>query len=74
MWMFTNLRFVMMTVIAVTQVDVAIISVLCSELTSIYTIRLLLNKKEFENGYAFQNTMESDETYFNQFLVKNFKI
>jgi len=47
MWLFSNLRQVMMIVIAVTQVDIAIISVLCSELTSIYTIRLLLNKKMY---------------------------
>lgn len=35
--------------VTISQIDIAILKVIYSELTSIYTIRLLLNEKEFKN-------------------------
>ena len=44
----SSLRYVLLTVISVTQMDLAIFSVLVSEVSSFFTIRLLLNEKEFK--------------------------
>jgi hypothetical protein len=53
MWIITSLRNVMMIVISISQIDVALLQVLYGELTSLYTIRMLLNEKSFpEDGYA----------------------
>ncbi len=43
-----GLRGVFMVVISISQVDIALISVIVSEITSIWTVRLLLNEKTFE--------------------------
>jgi hypothetical protein len=47
-YLFFNTRTVIMTVIAVTQVDIALIGVLASEFASIFCIRWLLNRKKFK--------------------------
>ena len=43
----SNLRGVLIIVISVSQFDLALINVIVSELTTIFTIRILLNEKEF---------------------------
>jgi hypothetical protein len=47
MFMVSGLRQVFMTVITITQIDIAVWSLLVSEFASFYTIRLLLNEKTF---------------------------
>ena len=47
MFMTSNIRSVFMLIVSVTQVDLALFSVLVTESTSIFTIRWLLNKKQF---------------------------
>ena len=47
MYFINSLRGVFMIVISVTQIDMALISVLISEITSIWTVRMLLNEKNF---------------------------
>lgn len=50
MWAINNVRNVFMTVVTVTQIDLAFASVLMSELASIFATRLLLNEKTFATG------------------------
>lgn len=52
MWFINSIRNVFGVIISVTQIDLALANVLISEITSIFTIRYLLNEKTFE--------MESD--------------
>lgn len=47
MWSINSVRGIFMTVIAVTQFDLAFASVIVSEIASIFTIRMLLNAKTF---------------------------
>ena len=47
MYLISNLRYVFEIMLTITQVDIAIYSVLVSEFTGIITIRILLNEKEF---------------------------
>lgn len=47
MWFINAVRDVFMTVVAVTQIDLAFASVLMSQVASIFTVRLLLNEKTF---------------------------
>ena len=49
MYMINNLRAVILMVISITQVDLALIICMTSEITSIFTIRMLLNEKVFED-------------------------
>ena len=44
-----SLRMVLFTVITVTQIDIALINCVIAELTSVFTVRALLNKKNFVN-------------------------
>ena len=41
--------------ITITQIDIAVLRVIYSEITTIITIRLLLNEKEFRNEKEFIN-------------------
>ena len=47
MYLITSIRQVLLVVITVTQIDIALIVCAISELASLYTIRILLNEKEF---------------------------
>jgi hypothetical protein len=47
----SSLRYIFEVMITITQLDIAIYSVIISEITTIFTIRLLLNEKRFtKNG------------------------
>ena len=46
-YLVTSIRQVLLIVISVTQIDIALIVCVISELASLYTIRILLNEKEF---------------------------
>ena len=50
MYTIDGTREVIMIVMAVSQVDIALWGVLCSEMASIFTIRMLLNEKKFKKG------------------------
>lgn len=49
MYMINNLRDVILMVISITQVDLALIIYMTTEITGIFTIRMLLNRKLFED-------------------------
>ena len=59
MFMVSGLRSLFMTVISVTQFDIALWSLVISEITCIYTIRLLLNEKEFPNVFNKLEELEN---------------
>ena len=47
MWMISSLKSVLMVVVTISQIDIAILKVIYGEITSFYTIRLLVNEKNF---------------------------
>lgn len=47
MWILNALKGVMMVVVSISQIDIAILRVLYGQITSFYTIRMLLKEKEF---------------------------
>lgn len=47
MWILNSLRSVMFVVVSISQIDIALLQVLYGELTSFYTIRMLLLEKIF---------------------------
>ena len=48
MYLISNLRYIFEIMLTISQIDIAIYSVIISELTGIITIRMLLNEKEFK--------------------------
>jgi len=47
MWFVNGFRSVLMTVVSITQVDLAFAGMIISEIVSIFTVRILLNEKKF---------------------------
>jgi len=47
MWFVNNFRAVLMTVVSITQIDLAFAGMIISEIVSIFTVRILLNEKKF---------------------------
>ena len=50
MFLTSSLRYIFEVMITITQIDIAIYSVIISEITTIFTIRMLLNEKRFTNN------------------------
>ena len=55
MWLINSLTNALFILITISQIDIAILRILYSEITTIFTIRLLLNDKTF--------IVENDETF-----------
>ena len=49
MWLINSLTSALFVLITISQFDIAILRIIYSEITTIFTIRLLLNEKEFTN-------------------------
>lgn len=49
MWFITNLKTALLLLVSISQIDIAISKVVYAEITSIYTIRTLINSKVFVN-------------------------
>lgn len=47
MWLINSLTSSLFVMITISQIDIAILRILYSEITTIFTIRMLLNEKEF---------------------------
>ncbi len=58
MFMVSGLRSVFMTIVSITQIDIAIWSLFVSECASFFTIRMLLNEKRFIVGEEVQKLEE----------------
>ena len=52
MYLISNLRYIIEIMLTISQIDIAIYSVIVSELAGIFTIRLLLNEKLFFTANA----------------------
>ena len=48
MYLISNLRYIIEIMLTISQIDIAIYSVIISELTGLVTIRMLLNEKQFK--------------------------
>lgn len=55
MWFVNNFRGILLTVVSITQVDLAFAGMLISELVSIFTVRILLNEKTFVTSVEVQD-------------------
>ena len=58
MYTIDGIRDVVMIVMSISQIDIALWGILCSEIASIFTIRLLLNEKEFRKKEINNNSEE----------------
>lgn len=58
MWLINSSRAVFMTVVSITQVDIALVSVMFSELACLVTVRMLLNEKQFQDETAYTDLTE----------------
>ena len=50
MFLVSSLRNLLLTVVAITQIDIAIWALLCGEITTFFTVRMLLNEKVFASA------------------------
>jgi len=50
MYLTSSLRYIFEVMVTITQIDIAIYSVIISEITTLFTIRLLLNEKRFSKN------------------------
>jgi len=55
MYFIDSVRGVFTILITISQIDVALFGVLVSEITGIYTVRMLLDEKEFSKSYNVVN-------------------
>jgi hypothetical protein len=60
MWFVNSFRSLLMVVITITQFDIALSAMLMSQLVSIFTVRHLLNDKEFIPKDQYEQNQESD--------------
>ena len=47
LWLIDGFKSLMLIMVSITQIDLALIGMLSSEIMAIFTIRMLLNEKEF---------------------------
>jgi hypothetical protein len=67
MWLLNGLKRVLMVVVSVSQIDIALLRVVYSEITSWYTIRILLLEKKFpkediKNDIDYQKISQDDQS------------
>ena len=62
MFFVSNLRNLLMTVVAVTQIDIAVWALLCSEITTFGTVRMLLNEKKFVSSDESEELVNFDDS------------
>lgn len=60
MFLVSNLRNLFMTLVAITQIDIALWSLFVSEVTTFYTIRTLLNEKTFSSAADAVELLEAE--------------
>ena len=78
MFLVNNLRYVFQILVTVTQLDIAIFSVLVAQISGIITIRFLLNEKKYgspvDNTIQANNLEDSDEIIEmndNEYIMQN---
>jgi len=70
MWLIKNLISALSILVTISQLDIAILKVIYSELTAVYTIRVLLNEKEFipQNISVTELKVFEKKKLFNSFV------
>jgi hypothetical protein len=78
MFLVNNLRYVFQILVTVTQLDIAIFSVLMAQISGIITIRFLLNEKKYgspvDNTIQVNNLEDSEEIIEmndNEYIMQN---
>jgi hypothetical protein len=66
MYMIDAIRNVLMIMITITQIDIAIFGAVISEITSIFTIRMLLNEKSFTKNNEYIQISATDNNNENE--------
>ncbi len=61
MWLTNSLRNTLMVLITISQIDIAILRTIYSELATFYTIRLLLNDKIFPHDKGYTNLSQQED-------------
>ena len=64
MYLIDSVRGVFTILVTISQVDIALVGVLVSEITGIFTIRMLLNEKQFIPKYKKLHYNEDVKTTF----------
>ena len=64
MYLIEGFKNILTVMLSITQIDIALISMLVSEITSIYTINMLLSEKKF-----IKNT--TDYTELEELIIQN---
>ena len=54
-YLFTSLRYIFTVLISITQIDIALYSVLISQITTFFTIKLLLDEKKFDDYHTIED-------------------
>ena len=62
MFLLSGLRSIFLTLITITQFDIALWSLIVSEFASVFTIHMLLNEKTFTSGACTSYTVMKTET------------
>lgn len=62
MWLINSLTNAFFVMITISQIDIAIFRIIYSEITTIFTIRMLLNEKQFinDNTSELENELEKE--------------
>ena len=78
MFLINNLRYIFQVLVTITQIDIAVFSVIMAQLTGIITIRYLLNEKEYNhynqyNRQALNNIISSNhlQDNYNETILTN---
>ncbi len=61
MWLINSLKRVLMVIVSISQIDIALLRVFYSELTTFYTIRMLLLEKRFPKEDAYRSVVQHEE-------------
>ena len=61
-WILEAIRSTLMVLVTISQLDIALLRVMYGEMTSFYTIRMLLNEKKFpEDNKSYQKIEEDTD-------------
>ena len=66
LWFIDGFKSLMLIMVSITQIDLALIGMLSSEIMSIFTIRMLLNEKKFKKDIEDIEDIENGVPLINQ--------
>lgn len=63
MYMIVNLRRLLLTIVTISQIDIALWSIISSQFTLAYTIYTLLNEKSFHHKQTHSNSQDTSHIH-----------